>query len=201
MRSVPRYLTAEVKDIIVSVAVMTAGFFILMYLRKAFSGNVAVILGVSFLAVLTAFLLHEMAHRYIARRYGGIAFFRMWLPGIALILITSFIGIIFALPGAVNIGGVYRKDQIGRTAFAGPLTNISIGTALFLVSQGIIFLHGPLLAYEIAFFVGALNLWFGLFNMIPFPPFDGEKVYHWDKYVYIVAVAFALVMNVVTGFL
>lgn len=201
MRSIPRYLTAEVKDIIVAVVVLTGAFTLLLsrYDSADFGGSIGIIALSSFLIVITAFLLHELAHRFVARRFGGIAFFKMWVPGIILILVTSLLGIIFAAPGAVNIGGLFRKDQIGKTAFAGPGTNLGIGIALY-IALFFVPLHGTyLVAGAIIYWMAAFNLWFALFNLIPIPPFDGEKIFRWDLHVYLIMVAVALVMNFLNG--
>lgn len=200
MRNIPRYLTAEVKDIIVSVAVMTAAFtIVLSRFANAFGGSIAIVALVSFLTVLTAFLLHELAHRFVARFYGGIAFFKMWVPGILLLLVTSIFGLIFAAPGAVNIGGILRKDQVGKTALAGPATNLGIGIILYLVVHTIPVAITGATFYNVVNWMSGMNLWFALFNLIPIPPLDGEKVFRWDLHIYLVMVAVAIVMNVLSG--
>ncbi|AKA49586.1 peptidase [uncultured archaeon] len=194
-------MTAEVKDIGVSVVVLTAAFTLLLYRynKEAFGGSVGVIAIASFLIVLTAFLMHEMAHRFVARSFGGIAFFKMWLPGILLILVTSIFGIIFAAPGAVNIGGIFRKDQIGKTALAGPATNLGIGILLYAALFFVPLTSSTMIVYSVMYWMAGLNLWFALFNLIPIPPFDGQKIYKWDLHIYIVIVAVALVMNFLNG--
>lgn len=204
MRNYPRYLTAEFKDILISVAVLTAGFFILIAGKApgGYLGPLApLILGISFLTVLSAFLLHELAHRFFARRYGGIAFFKMWIPGVLLALLTAFIGILFAAPGAVNIGGIFRKDQVGKTALAGPATNLAIGGGLFLIYS----IMGPAyqagLAGAVIYEISGINLWFALFNLIPIPPFDGEKIFAWSYMVYIPLALFTLALNFLSGFI
>ena len=193
-------ISEELKDILVSVVALTAAFSILLYLHgnPPFNVDPLVTVGTSLLLVTTAFLLHELSHRYVARSYGGTAFFKVWPFGILLAIMTSFLGIIFAAPGAVNISGVYREDQIGKTALAGPATNIIIGTAFYVAA----FLMTPYtLLWVVIGYVGVINLWFGLFNLIPIPPLDGSKIMRWDFRLYIVVVAIALVMNVFDGFL
>lgn len=200
MRNFPRYLTAEVKDIIVAVAVLTAAFtIVLSRFRGAFGGSLAIVVVASFLTVLTSFLLHELAHRYVARLYGGIAFFKMWIPGIFLLLVSSLFGVIFAAPGAVNIGGIFRKDQIGKTALAGPATNLGIGIILYIVVQLLPVAWTGYTFYNIVNWMSGLNLWFALFNLIPISPLDGEKIFRWDLHIYLVMVAVAIVMNILNG--
>lgn len=202
MKIYPGYLTAELKDIIISVGALTASFSILLtrFSGGRFGGNLFIIIGVSFGTVITAFLFHELAHRYVARRYGGIAFFKMWPPGIILVLVTSLFGFIFAAPGAVNIGGIFRKDQIGKTSLAGPGTNLSIGAAFYIFTLATAGMPGTGLIRSITLWVAVINLWFALFNMIPIPPFDGEKIFSWNRRIYVVVALIALVMNLIDGF-
>lgn len=202
MKNYPKYLTAELKDIIISVGALTASFFIILarFGSGQFSGNLFIILGVSFGTVVTAFLFHELAHRYVARRYGGIAFFKMWPPGILLVLVTSLLGFIFAAPGAVNIGGIFRKDQIGKTSLAGPGTNLAIGLGFYIAALAMAGMPGITLLRSIITWVAGINLWFALFNMIPIPPFDGQKIFSWNRQVYIAVALSALAMNIIDGF-
>lgn len=202
MKNYPRYLTAELKDIIISVAALTFAFTYLNINFQAgvFGGNLLIILGASLGSVITAFLFHELAHRYVARRFGGIAFFKMWPPGVFLVIITAFLGFIFAAPGAVNIGGIFRKDQIGKTALAGPGTNLAIGIVFYLASLISSAALGIQLISQITAWVAGLNLWFALFNMIPIAPFDGQKIYTWNFRIYITVALVALAMNIIDGF-
>lgn len=201
MNPIPRYLTAEMKDILAAVAALTFAFTLVTFrsFGVAFGGSILTIALVSFISVVTAFLLHELAHRFVARRFGGIAFFKLWIPGILLVLVTSFLGFLVAAPGAVNIGGVFRRDQIGKTALAGPGTNLAIGSvfyaAFFFIPAGSISpsVHVALL------WMSAINLWFGLFNLIPLPPLDGEKIFKWNLELYITVVVAALALNLLNG--
>ncbi len=201
MRSIPKFITAEVKDIVIAVAALTAAFTILFMFSGSsiFGGSMALIALFSFASVLTAFLLHELAHRFTARRFGGIAFFKLWLPGVLLVIFTSFLRFLIAAPGAVNIGGIFRKDQIGKTALAGPLTNLVIGGTLYGV---LFFAPAAFLPNDLAqgiFLVSGINLWFGLFNLIPLPPLDGEKIFRWSIEVYIAMVVAAIILNLLNG--
>ncbi|KAA8923457.1 site-2 protease family protein [Thermoplasma sp.] len=187
-------ISNEEKDIAVSVIALTAAFAIAN--RFASPYGPFFILAVSFLVAVTAFLMHELSHRYVARSYGGIAYFKMWPAGLFLALVTSIFGFIFAAPGAVNIGGIYRKDQIGKTALAGPAMNIFLGILFY----GIAFFTLIPVAAAIFRYVAEMNFWFGFFNLLPIPPLDGYKVFTWDLYVYIVSIAIALVFVVLFVF-
>ncbi|MDI9644452.1 MAG: hypothetical protein QFX35_04440 [Candidatus Verstraetearchaeota archaeon] len=133
------------------------------------------------------FLLHELAHRSAARRYGCYAYYNVWLLGIILALIMAVItrgSVIFAALGAVyivpmmtapslDIGAM--KKAYGIISLSGPSMNLLLAAFFYALS----FLGGifaPLGAYGIR-----INLWLAAFNLIPIPPFDGYKVFSWSK--------------------
>ena len=75
-------------------------------------------------------------------------------------------------------GNVTRREN-GIISLAGPLTNYLLAGVFFIIAQSI-----PL--FQIGYFI---NLWLGLFNMIPFGNFDGRKIMYWNIYVWLVMVA------------
>jgi Zn-dependent protease len=117
----------------------------------------------------------------------------MWPFGIVLALITSVIGIIFAAPGAVNISGIYGKDQVGKIALAGPMTNLLLGFAFLGLAA--VTIPSSLIS-NVFYFAATINVWFSFFNMIPFPPLDGSKVIRWNMSYYLIFMAASLAMTV-----
>ena len=70
-----------------------------------------------------AFLLHEMAHKFLARHYGCWAEFRADPGGLKTgILIAAILGIVFMAPGAVMVAGNISREQNGKIALAGPIS-------------------------------------------------------------------------------
>ena len=70
------------------------------------------------------FLLHELAHKYVAIKYGCWAEFRAYNSMLWLAILCSFFGFVFAAPGAVMIHGHYiSRKQNGLISAAGPITN------------------------------------------------------------------------------
>jgi Zn-dependent protease len=142
----------------------------------------------AFVAVGTGFLLHELAHKMVAQRYGCWAEFRSDRMGLLLALITSFFGIVFAAPGAVYIAGGIDKEQNGKISLSGPLTNVFIAVGFiglfFLFLEAGLFLNEPFV-YFLLSFVAQVNLFLAGFNMIPFMPFDGAKVVRWNAGIYV----------------
>ena len=79
------------------------------------AGNVENI-AAAFIAIGTAFVLHEMGHKFVAIRLGYVAHFQVWIWGIALTLLTAvaFQGrFIFGAPGAVYIAPAVGAGYLG----------------------------------------------------------------------------------------
>lgn len=141
----------------------------------------------------TAFVIHELAHKALAQKYGCWAEFRKFNLGLILAVSMSFFGFILAAPGAVMIDGFISKEQNGKISAVGPLINIVL--AILFIVMGIILpliigtipvLLGKIISY--GFFI---NAWLALFNMIPFPPFDGSKIIAWSTPVWAGMIAVA----------
>ena len=137
------------------------------------------------LIVGTAFVIHELAHRWTARRRGLYASYRMWPMGLFLALlltvVTTALGskFIFAAPGAVYISYpiiIYSIDReiLKKVEFevaaSGPLSNL----ALALIFKAVSF-SGGLLGF-IGEWGFQINSFLAFFNLLPFPPLDGSKI-------------------------
>ena len=155
---------------------------------------------ISLVTVGLGFLLHELAHKYVAQKYGCWAEFRADdRMLIFAILGALFFGFVFAAPGAVFIHGNVTKKKNGIISIAGPITNMILAIAFFI----------PVFFYSVTGIVGItlilgyrINALIGLFNMIPFMNFDGAKIIKWSKPIYIVTVivSFMIYLPVVLGY-
>ena len=72
-------------------------------------------------AVGPAFILHEIGHKIVAKKYGCWAEFRADPKGLRFgIMLSFFLGFLFMAPGAVMVSGLLKRRYNGYIAVAGP---------------------------------------------------------------------------------
>lgn len=172
-------------------------FGIFMASGQVFSSFFLYVLSIAALTCGIGFLLHELAHRVVARGYGAEAHFVANNGWLIISMVVAFLGIFIAAPGAVWHRGQLNARQSGLIALAGPVTNLILAL-LFLGLAFVVPPQAELLGLRLhdVFRVGhQINAWLGLFNMIPAGPFDGAKVLAWDWRVFAVTVAIALLLT------
>jgi Zn-dependent protease len=136
--------------------------------------------------IAPAFIVHEVAHKIVARNYGCWAEFRASPRGLRFgIILAAIFGFFIMAPGAVMVAGNTTRSQFGKIALAGPVSNI----LLWAVGLGMV-----ALGLETTNFTygghGLLSLWcwinvgFGAFNMLPIGPLDGKKIKTWSDSIY-----------------
>ena len=141
-----------------------------------------VIVGAFARSMLTAgigFLLHELAHKIVAQRFGQVAGFRADYGMLFIAVVSALAGFLFAAPGEVYHQGRITERQNGLIALAGPVMNLLLAIAFAPLAL----LSGGFLGDIGAFGVG-INLLLAGFNMLPFGPLDGRKVLSWSVVVF-----------------
>jgi len=154
-------------------------------------------LPLAFAAVITGFLLHELAHKWMAEQYGCWAEYRGNKNGLYFALaMSALLGWLLAAPGAVMVSGRVTDRQNGIIAAVGPITNIVIALVflpVFILTNS---MDGQItILNELARFIVIINLILAGFNMIPFQPLDGSKVIVWNKAAY-----FGIILAIVSIF-
>lgn len=138
-------------------------------------GQFTELLVLSLLTAGVGFLLHEVAHKVVAVRFGQLAEFRADYGMLLLAIASGLAGFLFAAPGAVHHRGRITKREHGLIALAGPVTNLLLA-AVFLPIGFVLPRIGSLGL--------AINLLLAGFNMLPFGPLDGRTVLSWSKLVF-----------------
>ena len=128
------------------------------------------------LATAPAIILHELGHKFVALSFGLEAVFQAawFFLGLALILKFMNFGFIFIVPAYVSILGRATPMEFGLIAFAGPAVNLILwlGAALALKKNWLPSKYNPVLALT-----SKINMFLFIFNMLPIPGFDGNKVF------------------------
>lgn len=174
--SKPNLDVEEILHIVVSVVTISLAFS--LFKEPIFSPDVFFTV---LLTVGLGFVLHELAHKYVAIHYGAHAYYRAFVWGLALSLILAFSTqgqFVFAAPGAVFIHGNVTREQNGKISLAGPMTNLVLALGFVALGMGVPALHN--LATTGAY----VNAFLGAFNMIPFAILDGAKIWAWSKGVW-----------------
>jgi len=133
-------------------------FILLLILVYYFWGIDGLIL---YIFLFASVVLHELAHSYVAKRYG------------------VYIDKILLLP----IGGMAMMDRIPKKgelkiAIAGPIVSIFLGITLIVLSSivgsPVLIIDG--ISYPLLTTVGILNIFLGVFNLLPAFPMDGGRI-------------------------
>ncbi len=181
----------EIIDILKAWIVVSISFAVILGDRNILSYKFLANLLLAAVTVGVGFLFHELSHKVLAQKYGAIAEFRSFDVMLVLALVMSFfLGMVFAAPGAVMIaGGNINIKKYGKISAAGPIINLILALMFFALSQLNFSSYFNLMG-SYGFFV---NSWLALFNMIPFWEFDGRKIFMWSKTVWVIIVAIASV--------
>jgi len=182
----------ELLHIGIAMAVLTVAFAF-AFAPSPPTAHLSMVLGnlpLSFLAIATAFFCHELAHKYMGMRYGYWSEFRMYPQGLLFALVLGVaVGIVFAAPGAVQIYGRPSREESGRISAAGPAVNVAIALGFMMLWYA----TGGLVGTA-ALFIAAINAFLAFFNLLPFGPMDGRKIFRWRKEIWggLLAVSVAL---------
>lgn len=144
---------------------------------------------------VSAFLLHELAHKFLAQFYKAWAEFRVIFVSALFTAVSAlpFFPFKFIAPGAVFISGSISERRNGKISVVGPLTNIALGAgmlvALMLTSE----------SHQLLVIGARFNAWIAIFNLIPFMGLDGQKIFAWNKIVWVLALAASALLYIAVG--
>ena len=181
----------ELKDLVISALVLALAFGIALsggYSAFSEPQLLLIVFLMSIIAVSLGFVLHELGHRFVARRLGCYAEYTMWPTGLILAVIVSFFGFVFAAPGAVVIyprsdtwgRATLTKRMAGLISITGPVMNLSLALVFILLNTVY-----PMLLFSLGV---RINTWLAVFNLIPFGPLDGAKIFRWHKGIWVAVI-------------
>lgn len=187
-----KFSRLEIRDLLISTIVLSIAFTIVMVRGLWGSSNIATVFAlyfaISLVLVTVSFITHELAHKFVAQKYGAWSEYRMSLSGLLFSVAISFMGFLIAAPGAVYINGRINESQNGKISAAGPMVNIIIAAVAVLLC----YFTSGLTLFVIAM-IAYLNSILAIFNLIPFPPLDGSKIVRWNKGVWVAMIATGII--------
>jgi len=193
-------------DLFAAWVVVSLSFAIIKLAPNGFLGTVLPVrpmvaltyLVIALFTVGIGLVLHELAHKFTAIRYGFWAEFKksnMML--VTAIVLAAAVGVVFAAPGATVVynvrhdGRILNREEEGKISAAGPVTNLLLCIpfgALILASTLYSLPSGSLL-YQIGAFGIQINAMIAAFNMLPIMILDGNKVLSWNIAVFVLLIA------------
>ena len=215
MRLLDKISPFERKDLLIAWLVLgvaftlgiNGGFALITEYQKITVEALLITFLVALIAVGLSFVLHELAHKFTAMKFGYWAEFRKSTQMLIIaVVIAAITGIVFAAPGATMINTAGRemtKKENGLISIAGPLTNLVLIIPFLIImiigfmmtpSSGMVLFTLP----EFLFYLGMsgflVNAMLAFFNMLPVGPLDGKKIMRWNPVIFgvVIAVSFGL---------
>lgn len=176
----------EITHLVASLLVLTIAF--------SYPSTTADALAIAAIGVGTGFLLHELAHKFTAQRYGFVADYEASPIGLLLAIGLSIFtggGFVFAAPGAVMIRGkrvpygqheeyylnkLQVEKEFAYISVSGAVVNLILAILFIVIS---VIIADPLITTVLTR-AAFINVFLAGFNMIPFGPLDGAKVWRYN---------------------
>lgn len=194
----------ERRDLLIAWLALSAAFTLAMVWGQRLN---PLIIGQFFIISLVtagiAFIVHEMAHKFTAMKYGYWAEFQMnSMMLVVAVAMAALAGIVFAAPGATMIYGTYiSREENGKISLAGPVSNL----ILVLPFAALIFIGhsaGSGLLAVIGLVGVKVNAMIAAFNLLPVGPLDGAKILSWNPAIFagVALIAFGILFGSLSGF-
>ena len=189
-----RISVRERRDLLVAWVAISIAFSLIYIRYGATPALFLLFLGISLVTVGVGFILHELAHKFTAMKYGfWVEFQKNNLMLVVAVALAALAGVVFAAPGATMIyAPSLTREQNGKISAAGPVTNlllcIPFALILFLGSAVDIRLMGLNVISTLGMIGLQVNAMIAAFNMLPVSVLDGKKVLAWNPVVFVVLI-------------
>lgn len=158
---------------------------------------------ISLLTAGIAFIVHEMAHKFTAMKYGYWAEFQMSsMMLVVAVAMAALAGIVFAAPGATMIyGNQISREENGKISLAGPVSNL-----ILIIPFGVLVLLAPVVGSGFLSDIGQMgvevNAMIAAFNLLPVGPLDGAKILKWNPAIFagVILIAFGILFGSMSGY-
>jgi Zn-dependent protease len=186
----------EWRDLAVAWFAITLAFTIVFVRQSISVPGFLLVFAASSVTVGVGFILHELAHKFTAIRYGFWAEFRKDnLMLLLAVVLAAVVGVVFAAPGATMIyspgaqGTSLTKRENGLISAAGPGINLLLA---------IPFITAVFLGTDLVAVIGAMgwqvNSMLAAFNMLPVGGLDGKKILAWNPGIFLLLIGVAFVL-------
>jgi Zn-dependent protease len=150
-----------------------------------------------FCVIVPSIILHEVSHGWVANAFGDSTAKRagrltlnpvVHVDPVGTLIVPALLSLAgagvfgWAKPVPVNTGNLRHPRNEGvLVSLAGPLTNAliaAISAVVFIrvIRPGLPASGGVPTGALIVFYIGLVNVWLCIFNLIPIPPLDGSAV-------------------------
>jgi Zn-dependent protease len=186
----------EWRDLAVAWFAITLAFTIVFVRQSISVPGFLLVFAASSVTVGVGFILHELAHKFTAIRYGFWAEFRKDnLMLLLAVVLAAVVGVVFAAPGATMIyspgaqGTSLTKRENGLISAEGPGINLLLA---------IPFITAVFLGTDLVAVIGAMgwqvNSMLAAFNMLPVGGLDGKKILAWNPGIFLLLIGVAFVL-------
>ncbi|MDG6256485.1 MAG: peptidase M50 [Methanomicrobiaceae archaeon] len=195
-----RITERERRDLLIAWLAIAVAFTLIFVRDHIDPVGFTLFFAISLVTVGIGFVLHELAHKFTAMRYGYWAEFRkdnqMLLVAV---LLAALVGVVFAAPGATMIYGAgMTREQNGRISAAGPISNLLLCVpflGIVVLGAALSGMSGLLLS-QVGIIGLTVNAMIAAFNMLPVSVLDGKKVLAWNPAIFggLIMLAFTMLL-------
>ncbi|HBR09878.1 GNAT family N-acetyltransferase [Candidatus Bipolaricaulota bacterium] len=160
---------------------------------------------------------HELSHKLIARFLGLKTIFKVWESGLVISALLALLGVLIPFYGSTFIrqkDWSYNKDvkKMGLIYMAGPAVSLILASCFLALAywantevgaiQRLCAAYGrsPLLG-TVGFWANSAMVFFNLIPLFPFTPFDGKRIFLWNKTLWSLLVIWLILLLGVKTFL